>query len=120
MRTLLFCLVLFAGTASAQDWPLRSGDEILDRKALDDLASGSALTFHDDGTSRFSAGGAYSYTYAGGATAFGAFTIADAGQICIRFRNGFGRCDTYVRNAGRLILLTEKGQRFPVREISMP
>jgi hypothetical protein len=120
MRILLFCVVLLAGSASAQDWAFRNGDEILDREALDELVSGSALTFYDDGTSRFSAGGAYSYTYAGGATAFGAFTIADAGQICIRFRNGFGRCDTYVRNAGRLILLTEKAQRFPVRDISMP
>ena len=48
------------------------------------------------------------------------FEIGEQGQICIQYRNGFGRCDTYVRNAGRLVLLTEKGERFPVREVETP
>ena len=120
MRYLLCGIALIGHAAYAQDWALRDGDVILDQQALSELSQGAALTFFDDGTSRFSAGGSYSYTYASGESAFGRFEIGEQGQICIQYRNGFGRCDTYVRNAGRLVLLTEKGERFPVREVATP
>lgn len=80
------------------------------------LIDGQTLTFFDDGQSKFSAGGAYSYTYAnGGGTAFGAYEVGEDGTVCIAFRNGFGRCDRYVESGGRVVMLTEKGERFPVR-----
>jgi len=111
--------VLVAAMAHADPgevWPLRSGDVVLDDAALARIADGGSLTYFDDGVSRFSAGGAYSYTYAdNGGTAFGRFRVEGAGRICIDFRNGFGRCDMYVRNGDRLILLTEQGDRFPVK-----
>ena len=95
---------------------MRDSDQVLDAAGLALIADGAALTYFDDGVSLFSAGGAYSYTYAnGGGTAFGQFRVETGGQICIDYRNGFSRCDMYVRNAGRLILLTEKGERFPVK-----
>ncbi|MEQ3710852.1 MAG: hypothetical protein ABNH38_03200 [Tateyamaria sp.] len=95
---------------------MRSSDTILDRGAVSVLIDGNTLTFFDDGQSKFSAGGAYSYTYAnGGGTAFGRYEIAENGTVCIAYRNGFGRCDRYVENAGRFVLLTEKGERFPIR-----
>jgi hypothetical protein len=110
---LLLCL---ATPLSAQDWAVRSSDTILDRGAVSVLIDGNTLTFFDDGQSKFSAGGAYSYTYAnGGGTAFGRYEIAENGTVCIAYRNGFGRCDRYVENAGRFVLLTEKGERFPIR-----
>ncbi len=103
-------------SAWAQDWNLRRDDVVLDQAALALIADGGSLTYYDDGVSLFSAGGSYSYTYAnGGGTAFGRFRVEDQGQICIDYRNGFSRCDTYVRNGARLVLLTEKGERFPVK-----
>ena len=113
---LALLFVFFSGAAAADNWNLRDSDQILDADALAGFADGGSITFFDDGVSLFSAGGAYSYTYAnGGGTAFGRFRIEDDGVICIDYRNGFSRCDLYVRNGGRLVLLTEDGERYPVK-----
>lgn len=94
---------------------MRSGDTVLDRAEVMGLTIGNTLVFYDDGQSMFSAGGAYSYTYAGGGSAYGQFDIATDGTVCIAFRNGFSRCDRYVRNGTRVVMLTQKGERFPLR-----
>ncbi|SFT33296.1 hypothetical protein [Sedimentitalea nanhaiensis] len=110
---LALCL---AGPLAAQDWAVRGGDIRLSAQDLRDLADGATLTYHDGGVSKFSAGGAYSYTYAnGGGSAFGVFHIAEDGRVCINYRNGFSRCDIYVRKNGVLLMLSEAGERFPVR-----
>ena len=99
----------------AQVAGLRPGDAPLTRAELDEMVAGPALVFYDDGQSAFSVGGAYSYTYAGGGTAFGRFEIGDSGEICITFRNGRGRCDIYVFDGDRLVVITQTGDRYPVR-----
>lgn len=117
MKTTVMMAFFLAGTAQAADWALRPGEEVLARDALHGLA-GRTLTFYDDGQSRYSAGGAYSYTYSvenGGGTAFGTYHIAEDGSICTEFRNGFSRCDLFVHSNGRLVLIDEKGDRYPVR-----
>ncbi len=119
MYRFLALALLLASTSSlrAQDWVLRDGDQPLSLAQMQDLM-GRALTFYDDGISKYSAGGAYSYTYGprnGGGTAFGTFEIAEDGSVCTAFRNGFSRCDLLVMNAGRMILITETGDRFPIR-----
>lgn len=108
-------LALFAATsATAAEWATKPGDVLLSAEELNGLA-GRTLTFFDDGQSKYSAGGAYSYTYASGESAFGTYSIAEDGSICIAYRNGFSRCDLYVRSGERLILIDEKGNRYPVR-----
>lgn len=113
---ILILLLLSAWPALADEWAMRASDTVLDRQAILARVEGQTLVFFDDGQSKFSVGGAYSYTYAnGGGTAYGAYQIADDGTVCIAFRNGFGRCDRYVESGGRLVMLTEKGERFPIR-----
>ena len=103
-------------TASvAQDWAQRAGDHVLTPTELVALTTDRTLVFYDDGRSMYSSGGAYSYTYASEQSAFGQFDLKEQGTVCISYRNGFGRCDRYVRNGGRIVLLTENGERFPVR-----
>lgn len=94
---------------------MRAGDRILSPAEIENLTSGNTLVFYDDGQSKYSAGGAYSYTYASGESAFGTYTIAQDGTICIAYRNGFDRCDRYVKNGRNIVLLTQAGLRFPVR-----
>lgn len=107
---------MMACPALAQDWALRSGDRVLGQAEVARLVEDRTLVFFDDGRSRFSSGGAYSYTYAnGGGTAFGTFEVGADGTVCIAFRNGFSRCDRYVDAGGRVVMLTQKGERFPVR-----
>lgn len=102
-------------TVAAQDWALRDNDQVLTQAEVDDLTSGQTLTFYDNGQSRFSAGGAYSYTYEGGRSAYGQYTVGPDGTVCIAFQNGFDRCDRYVKSDGRIVMLTQKGERFPLR-----
>jgi len=115
MIKFLIVLNLFAGGAQAQDWALRDGDTSLDSAAIEAQVIGQKIVFYDNGESRFSPGGAYSYTYYQGGTAYGVFRVEADGVICIDYRNGFGRCDKYVRNGDALVLLTESGERYPIR-----
>ncbi|WP_170763986.1 hypothetical protein [Ruegeria lacuscaerulensis] len=114
MIRFLILAVLVASPLTAAEWPTKPGDVPLSPEELDALA-GRTLTFYDDGQSRYSAGGAYSYTYASGESAFGTYSIAEDGSVCIAYRNGFGRCDLYVRSGERLILIDKNGDRYPVR-----
>lgn len=116
MRYVLLFL-LSSGSVSAAEWVLRHGDVQLTTAELQAL-EGRVLTFYDDGQSRYSTGGAYSYTYSavnGGGTAYGTYEVAEDGSICTAFRNGLRRCDLFVHNKGRLVLINEKGERYPVR-----
>ena len=115
-QILLPLLITLASPLSAQDWAERDDDVALDRAQVLDLTDGATLVFYDDGQSRFSQGGAYSYTYAdGGGTAYGVYRVGEDGTVCITYRNGRSRCDRYVRSGDRVVMLTERGQRFPVR-----
>jgi hypothetical protein len=115
---MILALSASAPPVIAQDWGLRDTDERFDAAGIEAEVSGRTLTFYDDGRSKFSAGGAYSYTYSivnGGGSQFGTWSAEPDGIICISYRNGFSRCDMYVRASGRLVVLTEDGGRFPVR-----
>ncbi|OBY27822.1 hypothetical protein A9D60_13765 [Leisingera sp. JC1] len=110
-------LCLTAGSAVADSWQLRPGDTPFAQAELEALP-GQSFRFFDGGESQYSSGGAYAYTYSaenGGGTAWGTYRIAGDGSICVDFTNGFSRCDLYVRNSGRVILITRQGERFPVR-----
>lgn len=112
---LLFCAL--APAASAEGWALRTGDMPFAREELDGLP-GRSFQFFDGGESLYGRDGVYSYTYSpenGGGTAWGTYRINGDGSICVDFANGASRCDLYVRNGSRVILITEKGDRFPVR-----
>jgi len=117
LKALVLCALVFAtGSAAAEEWNLRSTDIPLTAPQVFDLTAGNTLTFYDDGQSKFSVGGAYSYTYANdGGTAFGRFTVKDDGRVCIDFTNGRERCDLYVKSGGLLMMITERGDRFPIR-----
>ncbi|MCV3271801.1 hypothetical protein [Roseobacter sinensis] len=114
----IFCLAVLWSlptVAVAQDWALRADDRLLTRDEVAQLTEGQTLVFYDDGRSKFSAGGAYSYTYASGQSAFGRYRVEVDGTVCIDYRNGFSRCDRYVESGSRIVMLTEKGERFPIR-----
>lgn len=114
MTRFLILFLLFSTPLAAAEWTTKPSDRPLNAQELDALA-GQTLTFYDDGQSKFSAGGAYSYTYASGESAFGTYSFAEDGSVCIAYRNGFARCDLYVHSGERLILIDEKGDRYPVR-----
>ncbi len=114
MRYLLL-LALLPTALFASDFPILQGDEVLSRDEVQALTAQHVVEFYEGGKSRYSVGGSYSYTYQGGGTAFGKFEIGPDGLVCIQFNNGRGRCDRFVRSHGRTVMITETGDRFPIR-----
>ncbi len=112
----LICLLL-AQSAAAQDWFMRDGDITFSATELSDRLLGQTLRFYDDGQSHYGEDESYTYTYLGGDSAHGQFKIMADSIVCVEFANGFDRCDRFVENAGRLILVTADHQRFPIREV---
>ena len=110
---MISALCAIATVASAQG--IREGDVVLSPEEMSLEVRGSTHTFFDGGQSFFSVTDSYSYTYPDGAIAYGRYEIRDDGVVCTFFNHGFERCDTYVRNAGRLVLIDVGGVRFPVR-----
>lgn len=109
-----------AGQATAQDFEPRSTDRVLTATEMASEVIGRTHEFFDGGQSFFSVSGTYSYTYTDGGRAFGAYALQDGGAggvVCSEFENGFSRCDMYVHDGTRLVLITEAGDRFPVRQI---
>ncbi|WHP68177.1 hypothetical protein [Phaeobacter inhibens] len=97
-------------------------DQPYDEEALGALP-GQFFVFYDDGEALFGYDGAYSYTYSaanGGGTAWGNYRVAQDGRVCVTFVNGMSRCDQYVTNRDRTVVITSDGQRFPVRLSHLP
>ena len=114
MRLTLILSVL-ALPALAQDG-FRSSDGTLNATELSDLLTGQVIEFFDGSKSRYADDGAYIYTYTDdGPEWTGQFSILDNSEICVQFDNGSARCDFLVKDKDRLVLITEDGLRFPVR-----
>lgn len=111
----VIALLMMAGSALAADFELLDGDTPLTRDEVVAMTQGHLVEFYEGGQSRYSAGGAYSYTYQGGGTAFGTYDVRPDGAVCVLFRNGRDRCDRFVRSHGRLVMITQSGDRFPIR-----
>lgn len=106
--------VLLASHVCAQNFERKPGDSLANEGAF----KGQTHEFFDGGRSFFSISGTYTYTYPDGGVAYGSYTLPAPGLVCTAFRHGFERCDQYVTNEGRLILITQDGDRFPVRHVS--
>lgn len=110
-------LVMIAMPVTAFDWRIGAGDVPFDAQELAALP-GQSFVFFDDGEALFGAAGAYAYTYSaanGGGTSWGSYHVAADGSVCVDYGNDRLRCDLYVRNGTRVIVITETGQRYPVR-----
>jgi len=114
MRFLL-ALILLSTPAWAQDG-IRASDQILDRAAMSDLLSGHIVEFHDGSKSSYAPDGTYGYTYTDdGPVWSGQYEVQSDSRVCVNFDNGSRRCDQFVKDGERVILVTEDGLRFPIR-----
>ena len=112
---ILTAAALIATHAAAQ---VRSGDEVFDAGGLAGELSGTQLEFYDGSTAQYDADKGYVYRYTPDDRPFtGTWDTNDDSSVCVTFDNGSDRCDIIVRAAGRLVLITEDGVRFPVREV---
>lgn len=108
--------LFLAAPVLAEGWKMRDGDMLFDRDALAARLAGMTLVFYDEGRSVYGADGSYSYTYGGGGTWEGQWNLGNEDStVCVTFVTSVTRCDRIVENAGRLLVLTSEGERFPVK-----
>jgi hypothetical protein len=117
LKPLLPLLALVPTTAIAQDWNIRPWDEELPRAAIVDRISGNTLEFADGGKSEYLEDGRYAYIYSNGNRVEGRYEIAGDGSVCVAFDNGWARCDYYVAQGDRLVLINEQGGRYPINQL---
>ncbi|SHI47875.1 hypothetical protein SAMN05444000_101226 [Shimia gijangensis] len=115
MWKFLILTLMVSGPVWGADWKMRAGDKVFGGDALKARLSGQTLVFYDNGRSVYKADGSYSYTYGGGGTWEGRWETQDESAVCVTFVTGVTRCDRIVENAGKLVVLTDKGERFPVK-----
>jgi hypothetical protein len=113
-------LIVIATPAFAQDYAVRDSDTVPTRSSLSETILDRDLEYFDGGISRYNTGGAYAWTYAennGGGVHEGVHDLRDDGVVCVTYDAGAERCDMFVMSGERLILLTDDGNRYPLREI---
>ena len=110
-----FVLLLAAGPVWAEGWKMRSGDELFDVPGLQAALADQELVFYDEGRSVYGEDGYYSYTYGGGGLWEGTWRAEADSVVCVTFVTEVTRCDRIVRNGDRFVVLTENGERFPVK-----
>jgi len=120
MKTAIL-FALLAAPAVAQEYTVNANDTVPTVAELSDMILDRELEYFDGGISRYAADGTYAWTYTeqnGGATLPGVYDIQNDGTVCITYdERGQARCDMFVISNDRLTLLTEDGQRYPIREI---
>ena len=112
--------IALATPAMAQDFNIRATDTVPTRAALSETILDRDLEYFDGGISRYATGGDYAWTYAqnnGGGVHTGIHDIRDDGVVCVTYDAGAQRCDMFVMAGERLVLLTDDGQRYPLRDI---
>lgn len=97
---------------------MRDTDRTFGAADLSAALSGQTLEFFDGSLARYASDLGYEYRYRPEEAPFvGAWETNDASEVCVTFENGFSRCDVIVRAGERLVLITEDGLRFPVRDV---
>ncbi len=116
---LLVAFVFTPCMAFAQEG-LRASDTVLDRSQMEELLTGRLVEFYDGSKSRYEANGRYAYTYTDdGPEWVGTYSLSDDSLVCVDFDNGSARCDRFVRDGNRVVLIIEDGTRFPVRNLTV-
>ena len=118
MRRMLSAVMVasaLAGQAGAQVG-VKETDRVYGKAELAGLLSGHAVEYFDGSISRYRDDGAYSYKYReDDRPHLGTYEVVSDGRVCVDFLNGSSRCDSFVFDGQRMVLIIAGGTRFPVR-----
>ncbi|MGB0659532.1 MAG: hypothetical protein ACPGNV_05065 [Mangrovicoccus sp.] len=95
---------------------LRPNDSFLTQDGIKTRLVGRRVTYKDKSASVYYKNGSYEYyAHEDAEPKPGRYKLYDHGMICVTFKKGGARCDTYVRSVKKLVLITAGGTRYPVR-----
>jgi hypothetical protein len=114
------CILIALAAAPALADGHRTSDVILDKTGMSALLSGKVVTFFDGSRSTYARDGSYGYTYTDDGPVWrGQYTLDQESRVCVIFENGESRCDMFVMDGERAVLITRDGTRFPVRNLTV-
>ena len=116
MKVFVTLVALSLATPAAAQEGVRDEDRLLQPAEMTELLMGAVLEFFDGSKSTYGSDGSYGYTYTDDGPVWGGvYRVAGPSEVCVDFDNGSRRCDRIVRAGERLVLITEDGTRFPIR-----
>ena len=119
MRAAFFVILLSAGPGFADVWNVRPWDTRLTHMEIETHVIGQKIAFPDGAVAIYGDDGSYSYIYDGGNRFDGTYKMVSDGSLCVTFENGTDRCDLYVMQGDRLMLINEAGGRFLTAEAKL-
>ena len=120
MKSIMSLAFILAANFAFADEGFRASDAEMDEAGLSALLSGQVVEFFDGSKSTYRQNGRYEYTYTDdGPVWAGAYRMAAESRVCVDFDNGSARCDVFVMDGTRAVLITTDGLRFPVRNITV-
>ncbi len=114
-RSAILIALTLGPPAHAEGWAMKPGDVTFSATEIAAYLAENEVRFYDGGQSEYGDNGAYAYIYDGGDRAEGRYRIEEDGSVCVDYLNGWSRCDLYVRNGDRVLLIDEKGDRYPLK-----
>ena len=112
---LMAAMTLSVGPALAGDWAMNPDDVALSRADIAEFLATQDERSCDGGRSEYGPDWRYAYIYSNEDRAEGRFRIEADGSVCVDFANCFSRCDLFGRNCVRVLLIDEKGDRYPLK-----
>jgi len=120
MKTALILIFGLTASASLAMEGLRESDAEFAPAELVELLAGQVVEFFDGSKSTYQQDGRYNYTYTDdGPIWTGAYRMGEQSAVCVEFDNGSERCDVFVKDGTRVVLITADGLRFPIRNITV-
>lgn len=113
---ILVTLLAWTGPGAWAQEGIRDSDVMLSKAELTEYLAGQELEFYTGGFGTYRADGRHDYRYSDdGERVPGDYEVMEDSRVCVRFDNGFSRCDYVVRNGDRHLMVIDNGERYPVK-----
>ena len=100
-------------TANAFDWNIKNGDQRVTGKQVKSMVFGKIVKFKDGSKEHYKANGTYVFQDNSKTYPPVDYKFFKDGKRCMYFDGGGRRCDMYVMNNGKLVLINAQGKRYP-------
>ncbi len=115
----VMCGLMALGPALADSFRvpgMKRNDVYLTQTGLKQHLRGRLVEFQDGRLAHYRRGGSFQWREHEDAEGRdGSYSFGPEGRVCVRYDQGGGRCDTYVRSVKDLVMIDGQGRRHEVK-----